>query len=122
VFGNSHFNLRLLNSPALSVDLGAPDEAVNFFVLKFNFSTATNSDSVTVWRNPSSLNSEAGSPSAGALGGFNMSFNDAALAMFASSGHQIFVDELRVGTTWADVVPLRPPFSLGAPQVLGNGQ
>ena len=35
IFGNSHLNLRLLESVALQLDLGAPDGAVNLFVLKF---------------------------------------------------------------------------------------
>jgi hypothetical protein len=120
-FGNSHFNLRLLESNALLLDLGAPDEAVNLFVLKFNLSSQTNSDSVTVWRNPSNLGSEAGSAAAGTLNGFNMTFNTATLWMFGGSGPQLFVDELRLGTTWADVVAVRR-LQLSAPRLLGNGQ
>lgn len=104
------------------MDLGAPDEAVNFFVLKFNLSDQTNSDSVVVWRNPANLASEAGSPAIGTRSGFNMIFNNTTVAMFASSGQLMSADEVRLGTTWADVVPLRQPFRLSAPTVLPNGQ
>src|SRR6185295_4157103 len=97
-YGNTHFNLRLLDTFALSLDLGVPDEAVNLFVLKFTLSSQTNSDTVTVWRNPANLASEAGSPASGSLSGFNILFNNTTLRMINSSNQMISVDEFRLGT------------------------
>jgi hypothetical protein len=104
----SNFALRINNDDTKKIDLGANDTAVNLFVMKFDFSTSSNSDTVTLWRNPEDLTSESGSTIDANLTGFDMQFNITSLARF-SSGGVILMDELKIGQTWADVAAVPEP-------------
>jgi hypothetical protein len=74
---------------------------VNFFVLRFDFGSSNN-DSVRGYTNPS-LTGEPGSAD-GLLSATDLSFDRLSLANFADGG-VLQVDEIRIGTTYASVVP-----------------
>ena len=81
--------------------LGAADTNVNFFVGKFTFGTADNADSVEIWRNPEDLSAEGSSTIDFSKSGFDNEFDRISIANFSDDG--IIVDEVRFGTSWADV-------------------
>jgi hypothetical protein len=101
--GSTDFTFRLLNDNGLSASLGAGDNAVNLFVLRFDFSAEAGGDSVTVWRNPEDLLSESGSTADAEFTGFDLAFNITSLARFGSGGG-IRMDELTVAESWEDVL------------------
>ncbi len=120
-YPNGNFGLRLLNNNSFKLDLGPSDTQPNLFVLKLVFSSANNGDSLTVWRNPTSL---GGAEPAGGqpLANFNLRFDRTTFAHFETGydNPPMDYDELRLGTTWADVTPLDPrlafDFDDGTPQ------
>ena len=82
-----------------------------FAVMKLRYSSAANDDSVDLWVNPSDLSSEAGSTNFVTISGFDFLHNSAkniSLASFTGTGSASW-DEMRVGTTWADVTPVPEP-------------
>lgn len=82
-----------------------------FAVLKLTFSTTTGSDSVRLWINPSNLADEALSSNYVELTGLNFSnniINNFRFAAFSGTS-QSYWDELRVGSSWADVTPIPEP-------------
>jgi hypothetical protein len=111
--GNTNYGIRLLNSGDLRIDLGAADDQVNLFVLRFDLSNASSGDSLTVWRNPT-LGVEPGS-SGGTLSGFDIQFDRNTISRFggeapAEGPYTGFdVDEIRLGTTFASVTPIPEP-------------
>ncbi len=85
-----------------------------FAVLKLRYSSAANDDAVDLWVNPSDLSSEAGSTNFVTISGFDFLHNSAkniSLASFTGTGRASW-DEMRVGTTWADVTPVPEPSTL----------
>ena len=85
-----------------------------FAVMKLRYSSAANDDSVDLWVNPSDLSSEAGSTNFVTISGFDFLHNSAkniSLASFTGTGTASW-DEIRVGTTWADVTPVPEPSTL----------
>lgn len=87
----------------------SPTEA-NLYVIRFEMSTDPNGDSVTVWRNPTSLGGEE--PEGGeTLSGFDLVFDRVTFATwqtpFEVNPYQgtVFLDEIRIGSTWAAVTP-----------------
>jgi hypothetical protein len=111
--GNSNYGLRLFNSGDFRIDLGAADDQVNLFVVRFDLSDASNGDSLTVWRNPT-LGLEPGT-SSGTLSGFDIQFDRNTISRFGpvapSEGPYtgFDVDEIRYGTTFASVTPIPEP-------------
>jgi hypothetical protein len=85
--------------------LGAADTAVNLFVIKMEFNSSGN-DTFTAWMNPS-LASE---PTGGVSYTGNLSFTYAGVFNANGSG-EARLDELRIGTTFASVIP--EPASIG---------
>jgi hypothetical protein len=82
------------------------------FVLKLVFGTADNADSITVWRNPTSL---GGSDPSGSqsLSTFNLQFDRFTFAQFNADGNnEVAFDEIRFGTTFADVTPVPEPINV----------
>jgi hypothetical protein len=105
-FGNANIGLRVANNNSLRLNLGAFDTAVNLYVIRFNLSSAANSDSLTVWRNPASLG--GAEPGGGqTLTGLNLAFDRTTLAHFTTSP-DITLDEMRWGSTWRSVTPTDP--------------
>ncbi len=76
-------------------------------VLKITFSNTNNGDSVRLWINPTDLSSEAASGNSVVLSGFNFTNNNINNFRFAafSGSSTAYWDELRIGGTWADVLP-----------------
>ena len=94
----------------LSTVTAVANETV-FAVLKLRYSSAANDDAVDLWVNPSDLSSEVGSTNFVTISGFSFLHNSAkniSLARFTGSGSASW-DEIRVGTTWADVTPVPEP-------------
>ncbi len=103
------FGLRLLNNNSLFINLGAADTNVNLFVMRFDLSSTDNSDSITVWRNPSMGGAEPGTNN-GTLNTFNMAFDRTALAKFGTFiDTNVTGDELRFGDSFASVTPIPEP-------------
>lgn len=104
---DSSFILRLFNNAGFAVDLGEGDTNVNLFVCRIDFSTSPSSDSITIWRNPENLKSEASSTPKGTLSGFDLQFDRTSLARFGGNG--IVFDEVRFGSSWSDVTTVIDP-------------
>jgi hypothetical protein len=105
----SAFGFRVNNTNSLNGSLGAFDTAVHLFVVKFNLSSVSLGDSVTVWQDPTIVGS--GDPTGGVtVSGFNLVATDRlALANFGS-GTAAF-DEIRMGTTFQSVTAVPEPSS-----------
>ena len=98
------------SGPVISTPLGIEDADVNLFVLKFAFG-AGDDDRVDIYRNPS-LSGEPAVATAtlGGSGlGYDFSFDRIALARFVTSVPLYDADEIRFGTTFADVAPVPEP-------------
>ena len=99
------FGLKVNNSSI--ADLGTADNNTNLFVVKFNFSNTGSGDSLSVWRNPTLGGAE---PTADAtLSGFDLTFDRTTIARFGNGTTNL--DELRFGTSFADVTPIPEPSS-----------
>ena len=99
-------------SPAFTTSAGSGTHLV---VVRYSFQSG--SDQVDLWVDPSS--SDYGAAVAPApLGGSSSGSDATALSVFQinaqTSGSTAYIDEVRVGTTWADVTP-----SSGPPPVVG---
>ncbi len=96
----------------LSTVTAVPNQTV-FAVMKLRYSSAANDDAVSLWVNPSDLGSEAGSTNFVTISGFDFWHNSAMNISLASwSATSGSWDEMRVGTTWADVTPVPEPSTL----------
>lgn len=106
--GSSDYAVRLFNTNTIGFlgSLGAINTAVNLVVVKFTLGTSNDADRIDVWFNPSGngLLSEvaAGAPDF-SKDTFNLSFDRSSLSNFGSNAAY---DELRVGSSWADVSDL----------------
>ena len=92
--------------------LGVENADVNLFVLKFTFDT--DDDLVEIYRNPSP-GGEPTTPTATLGGpglGYDFSFHKIALARFVNTSSLLDVDEIRFGTSYADVTPVPEPCGL----------
>lgn len=101
----NNFGFRVNNSASLSRALGTRNTTVNLFVVKFVLSASAGGDAITVWHNPSvdSLTSE---PAGGVtVSGFDFVADRMGVARFnTNSSYDFSIDELRIGTTWGDVL------------------
>ena len=85
----------------------APDVLTHLVVLKMDFSTDSNADTVTTWFDPVSLGGAQPGGSVTTFTGFDLRFDRFSMARFVGgSDRTINADELRIGTTWADVTPV----------------
>jgi hypothetical protein len=84
-------------------NLGFINSSVNFFVIRFDFGTGT--DTATIYANPSlsGLGSATGQVTAA-----DLSFDRVSNSSF-SSGPPILVDEIRLGSTYASVTAIPEP-------------
>lgn len=117
--GSTNFGLRLNDTASISLNLGAMDTNTHLFVMKFTFGDTANSDSITVWNNPSDLTSEVSSGAGQTLGGININFDRMAVGSFIAGSSS--ADEFRLGTEWRDVTTVPEPSAalLGGLGVLG---
>ena len=112
-FSNTDYGFRIAGGS--NQLLGAGDTDTNLFVVRFDLSDAAASDSVTVYRNPTNLISEAANTGV-TLAGQDIAFDRISVAMF--TGELVTFDEFRLGTTFNSVVPIPEPGSLA---LLGAG-
>jgi hypothetical protein len=102
---NTNYGFRVNGQTSLRGNLGAKNTSVNLFLAKFNLSTSSNADSVTVWQNPT-ISTLVSDPSGGVTrSGFNFIADRLGVARFISpSSFDFTFDELRIGTTLEDVL------------------
>lgn len=100
-----HWGVRVNNDSDYNAQLAAKDTDVNLFVVKLEYNSGSENDRVLVWQNPSLTSSEPVT---------DAEFSDItlqnvrymSLARFGSdSANEVTFDEIRVGTTWASVIP-----------------
>jgi hypothetical protein len=91
-----------INNGALKFNLGAEDSGVHLFLAKFNLSSTNNADSITVWNNPSLANLAADPAGGVTATGFSFAADRMGIGHF--TGAAAGLDELRIGTTLADVL------------------
>lgn len=121
------------NTAGTGQDEATIADDIYFVVLKYTFNpSATNNDTVSMWINPiaSTLGDNAGEATAGGAGGSYYSAVNASVTTASLDASQIqsfmllglgqasaanvnksidtTLDELRIGTTWADVTPAIP--------------
>jgi uncharacterized repeat protein (TIGR03806 family) len=99
------FAFRINNNNNFIGNLGTLDTNVHLFLIKFALTTNALGDSVTAWKDPS-LASLSNDPSGGVtLTGFDFRPVDSiALAKYTTTTGTNNFDELRIGTTLADVL------------------
>jgi hypothetical protein len=91
---------------------GAPDSftrdgLTHLLVVRFNLSATTASDSISVYLDPT--NSVEPDLPAASVSGIDFTFSSmGGMTLFGGSGTFPALDELRVGTTFADAVPIFP--------------
>ncbi len=95
-------------APAVTTTIGSGPQLV---VVRYRFQSGD--DQVDLWVNPTNTSYGAASPPP-SLGSTTGATDPANLTYFAfngtsGSGPTVYYDELRIGTTWADVVPGTPP-------------
>lgn len=95
-------NLRAPNSTHTVI--GAGDTNVNFYVVRIDFKAGN--DDVRVYRNPTSL-TEPGTPTLTKLNAADLSFDGVSFGAFVN-GRSVAHDELRFGTSWAQVIAENP--------------
>ena len=127
---NSKFDLGIAKTTAtgsgLAYSSGLTVGDTIFVVASYEFTSGANSDIVSMWINPDANSFSTGIAPAADLTASSASIADQNLLSIAlrnvnTVGNPAFqLDELRVGTTWADVVPVAvpEPASVG---VLGLG-
>jgi len=104
-FGTKGFGFRINEDSTLLGELSTMrDTDVNLFVLKFELSDDSMSDSVTVWLNPS-LNLDENVNEGVTVSGFDISFDTISLARFGGTG--TYLDEIRMGDSYSSVTPMK---------------
>jgi hypothetical protein len=104
--------LALITPGGSSIAWNAPqsynaDGATHLVVFKFEFSTVANSDRVSVYLDPLSV-TEPGFPSA-TVGSMDFTLSAIGFSQFGGGNvDTMMMDEIRVGTTFADVLPELP--------------
>ena len=84
--------------------IGAGDADVNFYVVRIDFKAGD--DDVRIYRNPTSA-TEPGEPTLTRLNAADMSFDGISFGAFVNN-RTVMHDEIRMGTSWADVVAEDP--------------
>ncbi|MES2658761.1 MAG: CotH kinase family protein [Verrucomicrobiota bacterium] len=100
--GDTHVNLRAPNGTQTFIAPG--NTSVNFYVVRIDFKSG--SDDVRVYMNPTS-DIEPETPTLTRLAAADMSFNGISFGAYLN-GRTVMHDEIRMGQTWADVVPAPP--------------
>ncbi|MCW1887640.1 glycoside hydrolase family 32 protein [Luteolibacter flavescens] len=84
--------------------MGAGDTNVNFYVVRIDFKAGN--DDVRIYRNPTSA-TEPGEPTLTRLDAADMSFDGISFGAFVN-GRTVAHDEIRLGTSWAEVIAEKP--------------
>jgi hypothetical protein len=109
---NGLFGARVNNNNSLKADLNSTNTNVNLYVLRLDLSASAGADSVTIWANPTSLGgAEPGSGSI-SISSFDLAFDRLSIASFG--GFPVSLDELHIGSSYADVTPIPEPASAAA--------
>ena len=102
-------NLRAPNNQNNNI-LGPGNTNVNFYVMRIDYDTlGFNLDSITVYRNPTGASEFDNAPTLSLPFQSDMSFNGLSVAAYGNN-ITLSVDEIRIGTTWEDVVGSVPQF------------
>ena len=80
--------------------VGPGNTGVNFYVVRIDYTAS--GDTVTVYQNPTSTTEAGATPQLVQSGLADMSFNGISFVAF-NGGSTVAHDEVRIGTTWADV-------------------
>ncbi len=94
---------------AANANLGFVNSTTNFFVIRFDFGSG-GTDTATIYANPL-LTAEPGSPTGQVTFG-DLSFDRIVSGTF-SGGPPIYLDEIRVGTTYLSVTAIPEPSTVG---------
>ncbi len=81
--------------------IGEGDTAVNLYVVRIDY--LEGNDTITVYRNPTGAGESANTPALVAPYQADMSFNGISIGAF-NNGTIALHDEIRIGTTWEDVI------------------
>ena len=111
--------MRLFSNDTFRIDLGLADTNVNLFVIRFDLSTTNNADTITIWRNPTSLLTEPAIPN-GTLTSFNFTLDRTSAGDFQANGDSITLDEIRFGDSYTSVLPVSAPSSTSLLILLGS--
>ena len=114
--GTTNVNLRAPNS-INNLSLGAGSTAVNFYVVRIDFKDGN--DDIRVYRNSTS-DTEPDTPTLTALAQADMSFDGISFGAFVGAT-TVKHDEIRIGETWADVVPPAPATTFDITATAGTG-
>jgi alpha-glucosidase len=96
--GATSTNVNLRAPMNTHTSLGTGDTAVNFYVVRIDFNGGN--DHIRVYRNPTAL-TEPASPTLTRLGVGDLSFDRLCVGAW---GNYVAIDEIRIGTTWANVI------------------
>lgn len=103
--GNGSFGIgKKSSTPGVTASIGS---STHFVVLRYTF-TGTSSDTVDFWVDPASSSFGLTPPAAsGSTSGGNNVASIPYFGIYAASGSgpSLYLDEVRLGTTWADVTP-----------------
>jgi hypothetical protein len=113
--GSTNWGMRVTTATSSSLTANSTVASVAgqtvFAIVKLTYSDVASGDSAQLWINPTDLRSEALSTNSVSLTGFDFLHNSAKniqLASFSGTGTSYW-DEIRVGTSWADVTPVPEP-------------
>ena len=111
---NGTIGIGKSGNPAFTTSI---DNGTHLVVVRYTF-TGTTTDQADMWMDPTNT-SYGGSTAPAPLGGASGGSNPTQLQYFgiyatSGSGPSLYIDEVRVSTNWADVVPGTPP-TLPAP-------
>ena len=124
---NDNFYKLSLVPRGSGTGLQLPDQlamgSTYLIVVSYTYVTGTANDTVRVWLNPDSATFNAGTAPTAALTGtastdLTAVFDSIRLGGQSGAPNTVMIDELRVGTTWADVTPIPEPATIG---MLGLG-
>lgn len=117
--GSTNWGMRVTTSSSSFLTANSSVASVAgqtvFAIVKLTYSDVAGGDSAQLWINPSDLSSEVLSTNSVSLSGFDFLHNSAknvSFASFSGSGTSYW-DEVRVGTSWADVTPIPEPTTWG---------
>jgi fructan beta-fructosidase len=106
------FNFTTVNFRApdtIQTPIGPGSTNVNLYIVRIDFQPGN--DDVYVYRNPTGNSEADNQPTLTMLGAADMSFNGISLAAF-NNGVTVKHDEIRLGSTWGDVLGGPPEFVL----------
>ena len=112
----AYWGMRVNNGSAQHITtVAATANATVFAVIKLTYSTTAGNSSATLWIDPTNLSSETLSGTTNSVTFTGLTFADATNIRFAqfNTFSTSYWDEVRIGTSWADVTPVPEPATWG---------